>query len=316
MPTPCYHTLGDNIVCIDALYTAPGTACCYLIGSAGEYALIETGTARSIDNILATFAALGVELSQLRYVIPTHVHLDHAGGAGQLMAMAPEATLLIHPRGARHMIDPARLVASSIAVYGEAAFAKLYGEILPISESRVRTLDDGESVQLGTRTLRVLHTRGHAEHHFCLYDELSESWFTGDMFGISYPTLRFAGNALLLPATTPTQFDPQAYITSVEALGAAHPRNCYLTHFSALPFEERHVEMLRRQLLAYAELGDSNSSAESIVDRILALAEAEARALTDAASAAAAVAALKMDAALNAQGIIWWRDRQRASAVS
>ena len=119
-----------------------------------------------------------------------------------------------------------------------------------------------------------------------------------------------------IPATTPTQFDPQLYIASVEALAAAHPRNCYLTHFSALPFEERQVEMLRRQLLAYAGLGDTNDSAESVVDRILALAETEAQALTDAASAAAAVAALKMDMALNAQGIIWWRDRQRASVAS
>jgi len=194
-----YERIADDLYCIDALYTAPRVACCYLVGSDGEYALIETGTARSVPNILATLDTLGIRREQLRYIIPTHVHLDHAGGAGQLMELFTEATLLIHPRGARHLIDPERLVASSIGVYGEERFRELYDRIIPVPEARLRTLEDGESFSIGSRDLLVRHTRGHAEHHFCLFDERSRGWFTGDMFGISYPSLRFGGAGLRTP---------------------------------------------------------------------------------------------------------------------
>lgn len=313
MTTPHYAALGDEIYCIDALYVAPEIACCYLIGSAGEYALVETGTARSLPNVLATLDAVGVSREQLRYVIPTHVHLDHAGGVGQLMALFPDATLLIHPRGARHMINPERLVASSITVYGEQLFDELYGEILPVPEGRVRELADGERITLGKRQLLVRHTRGHAEHHFCLFDDLSRGWFSGDMFGISYPILRFANDAFVMPATTPTQFDPALYAASVRLLANAQPKQCFLTHFSALPFAPQQAALLIRQLNAYAELGDSTLEGDDLRAAVVAIAENELRPLAGDAEAARIAASMGMDATLNAQGIAWWREHRAHS---
>ena len=304
-----FQHLDDEIICIDALYTGPENACCYLVGGAGEYALVETGTARSVANILATLNALEIDPARLRYVIPTHVHLDHAGGCGQLMARFPDATLLVHPRGARHLVDPARLVASSQAVYGEQLFSELYGEILPVPAERVQTLDDGGTVELGRRRLKVRHTRGHANHHLCLFDEQSGGWFSGDMFGISYPRLRFPSGAFVIPATTPTQFDPELYAQSVSTLAAAGPRQFFLTHYGALPFADEQVNMLHRQLADYAALADhSGATTDTLAASVTAIAEREIARLVGAQQARAAAAALHMDARLNAQGIAWWRD--------
>lgn len=309
MKIPHFHDLGEGIYCIDALYIAPELACCYLLRGADEYALIETGTARSLENILATLAALDVRAEQLRYVIPTHVHLDHAGGAGQLMQHFPEATLLIHPRGARHMINPRRLVSSAEQVYGKSVFAKLYGEILPVPESRVETLEDGAGVTLGSRILRVLHTRGHADHHYCLYDEQTAGWFSGDMFGVSYPRTRFPRGDFVMPATTPTQFNPQLYKQSVRRLADSGPRQMYLTHYSALPFVSAHADALCRQIDAYADLvtADEDPGVEETVDAIMQITVAELRRIVDGEQAGITAQSLEADAQLNAQGILFLR---------
>jgi len=147
-----YRRLPGGISCIDAAYVAPGVACFYLVEGAGEYALVETGTAHSLPNLLTTLTDLGIARDQLRYVVPTHVHLDHAGAAGLYLREFPRAELLVHPRGARHLIDPGKLVASAIGVYGEESFRDLYGEIVPAPAERVRTLADGERFEVGGRS--------------------------------------------------------------------------------------------------------------------------------------------------------------------
>ncbi|MBN7795902.1 MBL fold metallo-hydrolase [Parahaliea mediterranea] len=299
-----FQSLPGDITCIDADYVQPGIACFYLVGDGDEYALVETGTSHSYDNLRRTLAALSIEPGQIRYVIPTHVHLDHAGGAGRYMRAFPQATLLVHPRGARHLIDPERLIASAQQVYGEEAFRALYGTIDPVPAERVRELADGERVAIGDRELLVQHTRGHAEHHLCLWDERTRGWFSGDMFGISYDYLRLPGGSFVLPATTPTQFDPEAYAESVATLAARAPRYMYLTHYGRLPFEGRQVDLLHDQLREYARLGDACAGdtaqlqaavTEYTRERLAPLAGAEqARTLGER---------LEMDLALNVQGI-------------
>jgi glyoxylase-like metal-dependent hydrolase (beta-lactamase superfamily II) len=318
MVTAVFQELDGDIACIDALYTAPDIACCYLVGSAGEYALIETGTPRSVDNIIASLDALGVRCTQLRYIIPTHVHLDHAGGAGSLMARCPDAQLLIHPRGARHMIDPARLIESARQVYGPEVFARLYGDIVPVDPARLRELRDGETLNLGRRRLTVRHTQGHADHHLCLFDHDSQGWFSGDMFGASYKRQRYERGSFLMPATTPTQFDPARYADSVRALAAAAPRWFFLTHFGALPFEQGQVHGLTRQLARYAELGETyRGGLDALVQQVKAVTEAELRRFLPADAAAREAESLDMDVRLNAQGIAWWRQqRDRKAAQS
>jgi len=254
MEFPQSKELGFGITCIDANYIRPGLACFYLMEEAGEYAVIETGTSLSFANLCRVMQSRAFAPEQVRYVIPTHVHLDHAGGAGTMMAAFPEARLLIHPRGAPHMADPQRLVESSEVVYGAQRFRELYGEITPVDPERMVIMQDGDKVSLGGRQLEVRHTRGHANHHFCVWDASSSGWFSGDMFGISYPWFRFFDGDYVMPATTPTQFDPEAYIASLDLLESYEPGRIYLTHYGELDYTPEKAQQLIQQLLVYTEL--------------------------------------------------------------
>lgn len=299
-----FHTLPGNITCIDACYVEPGIACFYLVGDSGEYALIETGTNHSLDNLRRTLDHFTIKDAQIRYIVPTHVHLDHAGGAGLYLQEFPQAELLVHPRGARHLIDPAKLVASSIQVYGQETFTSLYGDIVPAPAARTRVLEDGAAFTIGRRTLQAVHTRGHAEHHFCLWDEQTRGWFSGDMFGISYASLRFEHGDFVLPATTPTQFDPDAYIASIKTLASRNPAMMYLTHFSALPFRPEQVEILCDQLAYYASLGYGRRlDLAALQSAVLGRARQHLEQLISPEEARLTAQTLTMDAQLNAQGI-------------
>ena len=298
-----WRRLPGDITRIDAGYVAPGIACFYLVEGEGEVALIETGTAHSLPNLLASLADLGIERDRVRYVVPTHVHLDHAGAAGLYLREFPRAELLVHPRGARHLIDPGKLVASAVGVYGEESFRALYGEIVPAPAERVRTLEDGELFEVGGRRLEAVHLRGHAEHHFCLWDEATRGWFSGDMFGICYEHLRLEKGAFVLPATTPTQFDPPAYRDSVRTLARREPAWLYLTHYGALAFDPAQAELLCDQLSAYEALGDRRG--EDLDQALRRCTEAALQKLVDEETAHAMAGQLQMDLALNAQGIAW-----------
>ena len=302
--------LGYGITCIDAGYIRPGMACFYLLEQDGECAVIETGTSHSFGNLARVMVHLALGPEQVRYVIPTHVHLDHAGGAGTMMAAFPNAQLLIHPRGAKHMAAPERLIASSMEVYGEAPFRRLYGTILPVDPARIVAMEDGQSISLGGRQLEIRHTRGHANHHFCVWDETSRGWFSGDMFGISYPWFRFAGGDFVLPATTPTQFDPDDYLASLDLLDSYEPEHIYLTHYGALDYTARKVELLRRQIAAYRDLaplyaGDKASLEQALSDYSLG----EIRAFDAASPEAGLRELLAFDMDLNAQGLESWQRR-------
>jgi len=302
---------GFGITCLDAGYVQPGLACFYLVEQRGEFAVLETGTSHSVAVLQDWLHARGIGPEQVRYVIPTHVHLDHAGGAGAMMALFPRAQLLVHPRGARHMVDPARLVAAARAVYGDSMFDTLYGDVVPVVEARIRQIGDGETVFLADRPLLFRHTRGHAEHHFCVWDEASRGWFSGDMFGLSYPWCRLPAGDFVLPSTTPTQFDPQAFHQSLDLLDAYRPQWMYLTHSGALQYSPAKAQLLKRQIDAYVEFAaDGTSGLEALQQRLgdhtVALlrefgAGIDERVLRDH---------LSFDMQLNAQGLQHWRQRK------
>lgn len=251
-----YEDLGHDITRIDTAMLREELAACYLLRGGDEFAIIETGTHHTVPIILDLLAERGIDLRQVKYVIPTHVHLDHAGGVGGLMAALPEATLLVHPRGARHMIEPAKLVAGATAVYGEAAFRETYGEILPVPASRVHTPGDGDEVTVGDRRLVFLDTPGHARHHFCVYDPASAGVFTGDTFGLSYPPLTTEKGPFILPTTTPVQFDPPALQASIGKLMALDAERMYLTHYGPVENPGTLGERLRGQVDDYVDLAE------------------------------------------------------------
>lgn len=301
------ENLGSGITCIDAHYVKQGLACFYLLEGDGEYAVIETGTSHSVSQLTRLLDARGVHPEQVRYIIPTHVHLDHAGGAGMMMSLFPRATLLVHPRGARHMADPGRLIEASRSVYGDELFEQLYGEIRPIDNARIHVVDDGETVHLGERALLFRHTRGHAEHHACIWDATSRGWFSGDMFGVSYPWCRFSEQNFLLPSTTPSQFDPVAFANSIDVLESYKPRYMYLTHFGRLDYAPQTAALLRRQVQDYCEMArDYGDDAERLQSKLSEYSLALLRDIGGAESAVFRAEALAFDLQLNAQGLQAW----------
>jgi glyoxylase-like metal-dependent hydrolase (beta-lactamase superfamily II) len=197
--------VNDVLHTVDCDYLGAEFACAYLRVSGGEAAVIETNTSHAAPKILAALDAAGVARESVRYVVITHIHLDHAGGAHALMRALPHATLLAHPRAARHAIDPSRIVAGATAVYGAARFAELYGEVLPIDAARVRAMDDDSEVPFGAGALRFLHTRGHANHHMVVHDPQRDTVFTGDAFGLVYPALQRA-ERFIFPSTSSRTF--------------------------------------------------------------------------------------------------------------
>lgn len=249
-----YTDLAHNITVIDAEYMADEIAAIYLIEQQGEVAIIETGTNHSLPFIQQVLTQKGLSYDNVRYIIPTHVHLDHAGGASGLMAVCPNAELVIHPFGAAHMIDPSKLIAGASAVYGEEKFKQLYGEIKPIDKQRVIEADDGFSLSLNGRRLEFLDTPGHARHHFCVYDEQSKGIFSGDTFGLSYPHLTTDAGRFIFATTTPVQFDPQALLSSIEKLLAKQPERMYLTHFSEIEPTANVVSQLTDSVKAFENI--------------------------------------------------------------
>jgi len=205
-------------------------ACAYLLVEGNEATFIENNTTHALPHLLTALQSTGLTPEQVRYLMVTHVHLDHAGGTSALLRLCPNATVLAHPRASQHLIDPTKLIASAEAVYGTKQFKDLYGEITAIPENRVRSLNDNESVGWGNRELVALYTKGHANHHLCVWDSKTHSLFTGDAFGLAYPELQTHG-LFLFPSTSPTQFLPQEAIASVNRLVALNPKKLFLTHF-------------------------------------------------------------------------------------
>lgn len=302
-----------GITCVDTLQERPGLACCYLVGRGSEYAFVETGTAHGVPRLLALLAARGIAREQVRYVIPTHVHLDHAGGAGLLMRALPQAQLVAHPRGARHLVDPSKLIAGAQAVYGADAVQAMYGEIAPVPESRVIVADDGHRLSLGGDAWQFVDTPGHARHHFCIWDARSRGFFTGDSFGLSYRAFDGPQGPFLFPTTTPVQFEPDAWLQTLERFRAFAPEWMYLTHFGRVGAVERLAGELRDGLARYQDLAQRYAQAPDrhakLVNGLTADALAQLQRLHSPVGEAQARDLLVFDMELNAQGLEVWLDR-------
>lgn len=311
-----HEVLDHGITCIETGYFRPGLAACYLLVDTGEAAVIETGTSHSVPRILRVLAQQGLAPEAVRWIIPTHVHLDHAGGAGALLRHCPNAGLVVHPRGARHLIDPSRLIAGAREVYGAERLETLYGEIVPAPAARVREAPDGSEWPLGSRRLLVRDTPGHARHHFCVWDPGSRGWFTGDTFGIGYRELHTAAGPFLFPTTTPVQFEPVRLLESIALLMQADPAFMYLTHFGRIAPRIAEASALREQVMDYVRLAMDCAGGEDAEARLCAalgdytlarlraagcdLDEAELREL------------LRLDMELNASGLMIWKRQQAA----
>jgi glyoxylase-like metal-dependent hydrolase (beta-lactamase superfamily II) len=247
-----------GVFAIDSGFGRDRMAACYLLESEDGVAFIETGTNSSTPRLLQVLEQRGWSRSDVRYVIVTHVHLDHAGGAGTLMQALPDATFLVHPWGSRHMIDPTRLEASARTVYGDREFDRTYGSLVPVEKHRLREMHDGDSVEMGERTLEFIDTPGHARHHFCVWDSQTQGWFSGDTFGLSYREFDTQAGPFFFPTTTPVQFDPVALKRSVARLMEKTPRWMYLTHFGRVGVTDRLAADLNVAVDRFVDIAEHN----------------------------------------------------------
>ncbi len=316
------NDLGQGVFCIDTDYQRPGLAACYLVEEGQRLAFVDTGTAQALPRLLEAVAALGLTPGHVDYVIPTHVHLDHAGGSGDLMAVCPNARLVAHPNAAPHLIDPSRLTAGATAVYGEEAFARDFGRITPVDQARVLVAEDGTQVDLNGRTLTFIDTPGHANHHGCVFDEHTRGIFTGDTFGIAYKDLDTARGPLLFAPTTPVAFDPDAWQRSLDRLMALEPQVAFLTHFCQLDRPAAHIDTLRQSIrdLAAMALAEEGAADEGRPARLKAAVDAyllgRARANGCELPDERVRELLAVDIELNAQGLeVWLRRRAKTGAA-
>ncbi|HKP56511.1 MAG TPA: MBL fold metallo-hydrolase [Polyangiales bacterium] len=307
-----YQRLDHGISVIDTGFGRPHFAASFLLVEGGRAAFIDTGPNLALPLLLAALEQHGLARDAVEWVIATHVHLDHAGAVGALMRELPAARLLIHPRGARHMIDPTQLSEGVRAVYGAEVAARDYGEVVPVPADRIVTTTDAMTLELAGRPLHFIHTPGHAKHHHCIWDERSSGWFTGDTFGIAYPELATPNGPYILPTTTPTQFDPEALHASIARLLERRPKVVYLTHYGAITEPDVLSVALLRQVDAMVDVARTLAGAQErhakLKAALVELYASEQRRLHTTVPTDLQQRLLEGDYELNAQGLGVWLD--------
>jgi len=308
-----------GISAIDALADQPLLNSIHLIVERGRAAIVDTAMNASVPAVLDALAAKGIARENVDWIILTHIHLDHAGGAGLLASMLPNARVTVHPRGARHMIDPSRLWASTVEVYGAETAERVYGRIVPIPAERVLEAHDGTTISLAGRELTFFDTPGHARHHVCVRDARTGHFFVGDTFGLSYRELDVGGRQFAFPSTSPTQWEPEAHHRSIDRVLAERPDAIYCTHFSRVRDLARIGADLHRLIDAHAELalrerGAGADREARIKASIENLVIEEHRRQGWTVPLAKALEVLGLDIGLNAQGLGVWLDGRAAAS--
>lgn len=315
---PFVQPIAHGIHVIDTGFHRPLFDAAYLIVERGRAAFVDTGTNDSVPRLLAALDAAGIARDAVDFVIATHVHLDHAGGVGQLMQQLPAAQLVVHPQGAPHLIEPSRLMAGARAVYGDDEVARTYGNVIGVPAERVLRTADEMTITLAGRPLTFLDTPGHARHHHCIWDERSRGFFTGDTFGLSYREFDTAQGAWAMPTTTPVQFEPEALRHSIERMLGYAPECIYVTHYGRVADVPRLATLLLTQLDAMVALAlalpDDAQRHAALMDGFIAIHMQSLHAHGSTLTEARVRELLALDNELNAQGIAVWLNRRNRSA--
>ena len=302
-----------GISAIDSGYYRPMLDAVHLLIEGARAAIIDSGTNHSVPLVLEVLRRKGLAPEQVDYVILTHIHIDHAGGAGLFMRTFPNATLTVHPRGARHMADPARLIAGTVAVYGEEPTRRMYGDILPVSTARILETPHASTIRLAGRELLFLDTPGHARHHVAILDTRSGHVFAGDVFGLSYREMDEGDRQFIIPTTSPAQFDPAPYHRSIDLILALKPEAVYVTHYGQIRDIQAKGAVLHRLVDAQAELGLRERHAglarpERLREGVKRIILEEARRWGSQLADERILDIYSHDVGLNTQGLGFWLD--------
>ncbi len=256
----------------------PGQVAAYLVDGGDAFAVVESGPGSTLETLLAAVRQVGRDPAEVTHVFVTHVHLDHAGGAGALLRAAPRAKLYAHPVGARHLVDPSRLLASAGQLYG-AMMDQLWGQMVPVPSDRLVVLKDREEVRVGTRRLRAIDTPGHASHHYSYHDPDAGLVFTGDVGGI-----RLEGLKYVCAPTPPPDIDLHAWRESLRRLRALNASRLLPTHFGGSGDVEWHLDDLDARIAATAawvtERASAGAGLDALIEEVRTRAEAEILAAT------------------------------------
>ena len=312
--TDCVSSFGKNIFCFDANYIRKKFAAIHFINQNNKLLIIDAATNHSANRLLNALQTMNISPQSVEWIILTHVHLDHAGGAGLLMRMCPNAQLAVHPRGARHMVNPEKLWASVVSVYGKEEAEKQYGELIPVDENRVTTVGEGELISFHNRKLQIFDAPGHANHHIVIFDEESKSFFTGDAFGIAYPELTIENEEFIFISSTPTQFEPVKFDSTIKKIMKQKPKGCFLTHFSKIMNVEKNGYELLKQIDEYVSITEQTRNIhegqqDQIKKRLFELLYKKLEKTNLSISRREFGNLLSLDLSLNAQGLEYWNNK-------
>jgi len=311
---PVTFEVAPGITAIDTFYGGRERCTAAYLLTADEPLIVETGPATSFEPVVAALEQLGIATTDLAHIVLTHIHLDHAGGVGRLAERYPNATIWVHERGAPHLADPAKLVASATRIYGEERMASLFGPVEPVPPQRIQGLADGDVIAFGQRTLDVIATPGHASHQVALVDSETGAIFTGDALGIHVPDV-----PVLRPATPPPDFDVELTVTSIERIRARARSVLLFAHFGPIDEIDRVCDLAIARTRAWAEVVRDALQRTDDLDEIVALLEEEAA--RDAETGAEAPIDLQRfemlsSIRMNAMGIVrYWRKRAELDAA-
>lgn len=306
----------NSIQTIDCHYYTNEFAAAYLMVEGDEALFVDNNTNAAIPYLLNALSEKGLAKENVKYLVITHIHLDHAGATSRLVLEFPNAIVLAHPKAAPHVINPKRIIESASMVYGKENFLKMYGEILEVPNERVRVMQDGEVLKFGERELTFIYTRGHANHHFVILDSNTNSIFTGDSFGISYPVLKQGSYPFLFPSTTPTDFHADEARLSIEKILNTKADKAYLTHYDVWTDMKSGAELMLygidRMESIYKELIQSNKTdvqLQSICEeKIMEFYKEE---FVKRKIPLSTLDFLKPDATINAQGLVFAANRAK-----
>ncbi len=310
---PIYHELDFNITCIDTQYMRNNFVASYLIEDNKRAAFIDTGCYLSVPILLAVLDKKNIKRENVDYIILTHIHLDHAGGAGELIKYLPNAKIYVHEYGANHLINPSKLRSGVINIYGELFFKQFLGDLISVPKNRIFIAKDKNSIILGERILRFIDTPGHARHHVCIWDNKSQGIFSGDTLGVSYREFDTVQGELIFPPTTPIQFDPDTWKNTIKYLMVLQPKYAYLTHFNRIEFTQESADMLMENINAFTNIAKQmqdhanrhKAIKEALLNYLLKIAKQHGVTLNKMQQ----IKIFKSDLEICTQGLVIWLDK-------